>query len=512
MCGIAFSNSTSVDSASFSRALGELSRRGPNGSLSWQNRRFKLGHSLLAIQSLPADHRLLYELPSSQYAITFNGEIYNVPELTQQFFPGRIFSSDTELIVHLFDKLGPMFVQELNGIFAFVIVNIETEDFYVARDRLGVKPLYAFWGNGALSLSSTVKSMLAMIPGLEPDERALIEYRQLRAPIGHKTFYQGLTHFPPATFYWKNTEVRYWAPLQSESVDDNNFEALLEDSISRQTNSALCSVGALLSGGVDSAFVFAKSGAVSSWTAGTVASNEFLESDMVASYLGRESSNKIIVSQRQFDTLARKLSEEKGEPLALPNEVLLASLFSKVSESHKVVLAGEGADEIMAGYSRVFDWSTTKGAFDMREFAQLYGYSEQINLDVFEEALSPHLEKGKSKFHTVVDFFLQHHLKVLLGRMDFASMNFGVEARVPFLDHRLVDEFAHSPLSWKKNEEHTKAPLRRIASRFIGPENAYRRKSGFPVSFEKDARKTIHEQYQNWFDSQIDFFKSKGAQ
>jgi asparagine synthase (glutamine-hydrolysing) len=425
----------------------------------------------------------------------------------QQHFPNSSFSSDTELLANLFEEHGPNFVNRVNGIFSLAIVDLQSLKFFVARDRLGVKPLVWHRDGADISIASTIPSLRAMGLAIEIDSESLEHYRHLRAPIGVRTFFKGVEHFPPGHYFWNGQLVKYWHPNWEESTNDEDFIELLDDAIKLQVRSSRFPVGALLSGGIDSSYVYAVSGAQKSWTAGTKFFHEFDEADQVSSHLGRLASSKVLVSRRKFNHLSKIFALQKGEPLALPNEVLLGALFHQASKSQRVMLAGEGADELLGGYSRIFSWASDGSSFDLKEFASQYGYSEKPNLAVFEEALAPYLKNTKCKFEVTTSFFLDHHLKVLLRRMDFSSMNSGVEVRVPFLDHRLVEKFVFSPFSWKFREETSKYPLRNAARLLLGDSNAFRAKVGFPVNFRlKTETSSRSHYYEKWFDSQLEGF------
>lgn len=509
MCGLVFSTNPTLLDDDFIRAVDALKQRGPDGQTSWRKFNLRLGHSLLAVQSEVSMNTIEFETTSGTVYLAFNGEVYNSSELATKFLNGRKFESDSELVANLFAACGPSFIPSVNGMFAFVAID-EDLNFLIARDPLGIKPLFWTRNNNGYSVASSIRSLSFLGIDMEENTNSLSQYLNLRSPIGDNTFYINIEQFPAGNFFWKGQLSNYWSPEWNESPRDSRFQEVLNDSIERQVSSSLHRVGALLSGGVDSSYIFAASGVNDSFTAGTIYSNEFSEADQVCAHLKRQKGKKYSLDSENYERLAQDLVNSKMEPLSLPNEVLLSGLFSEISKSHRVILSGEGADEILGGYSRIFEWAASRRKFDLAQFASLYSYSEVPELEVFDEAMQPHIEKHSTPSHIVTSFFLQHHLKVLLGRLDFASMESGVEARVPFLDTRIVEEFAFAPFSWKSKGGISKFPLRVLAAEQIGNTNAFREKIGFPVSFENKRPPTNARIYKPWFRSQISYWNSRG--
>ena len=401
----------------------------------------------------------------------------------------------------------------VNGIFALLIWNRATKKLFLARDKLGIKPLYWAKVNGQIVASSELSAVKALIPELTLRAEAESEFLNLRGWIDDLTVYKEIETFPKASYFFDGSLVRYHELVLEGSSSDKEFEEVLEYAVKLETVSSRHVPGGLLSGGVDSAVLYALTGVENSWTAGTREFNEFGGADAISSYLGRRQSEKIVIdNESDFQSLGRELLIQKSEPIGVPNEILLARTFQIASCKSRVIFSGEGADELMAGYDRVFSWAAGKREFDLRDFASRYSYSSEPDLEVFDRALEPIRKLTSEPFEIVTAFFLNQHLPVLLRRVDFASMRSGVEVRVPYLNDLLVEKFAFSPHNWKKRGGITKYPLRAFAAKIIGHSNAFREKVGFPVSFSKHSQTVDRqENYESWLRARWEEFEKWSA-
>lgn len=192
----------------------------------------------------------------------------------------------------------------------------------------------------------------------------------------------------------------------------------------------------------------------------------------------------MLVTEEQFLDTARELILQRREPLSVPNEVLLYCMTEQVKRHNTVVLSGEGADELFYGYDRIFKWAAHAGAFDQQEFDALYSYGKHRDDEVLEDALSPFISRGTPE-RTVAAFFQIAHLQGLLRRLDNATMRASVEARVPFVDHRLVERMAGVPYSYRAAQGVVKAPLKRVFADVVPRQLVDRPKVGFPVDLKR---------------------------
>ena len=211
--------------------------------------------------------------------------------------------------------------------------------------------------------------------------------------------------------------------------------------------------------------------------------NEFSWAQEVSTHIGTQ-HHAITVRPEQFVSLAKDLISSRGEPLSVPNEVLLYQMSRVAKRENTVVLCGEGADELFAGYERIFRWADGATEWDVSGFAKLYCYGTRADLEVVEDAVAPFVSRGSALAVTSA-FFQLSHLHGLLRRLDNSTMRASIEGRVPFVDHRLVERLAGVPLSYKMSGGDVKAPLKRIFGHLL-PERVVRRpKIGFPVNLDE---------------------------
>lgn len=204
----------------------------------------------------------------------------------------------------------------------------------------------------------------------------------------------------------------------------------------------------------------------------------------------------------EFLQIAKEMVTVRREPLSVPNEVLLYTMTRAVKEFNTVILSGEGADELFFGYDRIFTWAAAKGAaFDLDGFDRHYSYGRHGDVEVLEDALAPFMHRG-SALDIVAAFFQVAHLHGLLRRLDNSTMLCSVEARVPFVDHRLVERMAGVSYDYRMSGGNVKAPLKRVFADLVPAEIIQRRKVGFPVDLAAvfDAQGNAGASpVENWF-------------
>jgi asparagine synthase (glutamine-hydrolysing) len=485
MCGILCSNLSRIEKPEFLRALGLMEHRGPDaagGYLALDQ--FQLGHNRLKIIDLDDRSNQPFVSRNGRYVMVYNGEVYNYRDLARRFGVELRTTSDTEVLVELYDRLGTRMLQHLNGMFAFVILDRATRELFAARDRLGVKPLYMYRGEGGFIFSSEIAPIVSLLPRVEPDLFALRQYRKLRTFFNNRTAYRGIEMFPAGHFLNRGRLTRYWDLPCGEQTPPGDEE--LAELISSAVELRLISdvpVGSYLSGGLDSTVVAALARKPHTWTVGFSEENEFPWAQEAAQALSAIHT-EVLVDREDFLRTASAMIRARREPLSVPNEVLLYLMTREVKRCNTVVLSGEGADELFLGYDRIFRWAADCRNWDLGEFSRLYSYGSHDDLEVVEDAVSPFYRYGEP-LAVVAAFFQVAHLHGLLRRLDDATMRCSVEARVPFVDYRLVERLAETPFAYRKEGGVVKAPLKRVAASMVPRSIIEREKVGFPVDLNR---------------------------
>lgn len=485
MCGILYTNHSNVNKSIFERALRLMGHRGPDATGVWMGEGHIMGHNRLKVIDLDDRSNQPFHSHDGRYVAVFNGEIYNFKDLAQKYNIERFTTSDTEVLVALYARLGPSCLKQLVGMFTIVILDRVENRLFVARDRLGVKPLYMTKEQGRLSLASEMAGLLALVGDRDWDEVGIRQYRKLRTFFNGKTIYRGVSMFPAGHYMLDGKLVRYWEFPEGEqdapSVDE--VRELVSKAILRRKVSDV-PIGSYLSGGLDSTVVAALAGEPHTWTVGFEGHNEFSWARIAAQKFGSR-HHEILIEPEEFVAIARNMILKRREPLSVPNEVLLYKMTCEVKKYNTVVMSGEGADELFFGYDRIFRWANGKEEFDLTEFDSYYSYGDNKDLEIIEDAVAPFKRSGPA-INTVAAFFQVAHLHGLLRRLDNSTMLCAVEARVPFVDeHALVERMAGVPFSDRMPDGVVKGQLKLAFKDILPSEVIMRKKVGFPVPLDK---------------------------
>ncbi|MCS5534747.1 MAG: asparagine synthase C-terminal domain-containing protein, partial [Candidatus Poseidoniales archaeon] len=236
--------------------------------------------------------------------------------------------------------------------------------------------------------------------------------------------------------------------------------------------------GSYLSGGLDSTIVAGLAEKPHTWTVGFDSSNEF-EYARIAADTFNSQHTEVRGTIDKFVPTCTNMIIERREPLSVPNEVLLYWMTRQVKKKNTVVLSGEGADELFFGYDRIFRWAA-EDRWDIGKFTNLYSYGSHQDIEVVEDALAPFVDQDRS-IDIVSRFFQIAHLHGLLRRLDNSTMRCSVEARVPFVDHRIIERMAGVPFDQRMPDEVVKAPLKAAFVDLVPEIIINRKKIGFPV-------------------------------
>jgi asparagine synthase (glutamine-hydrolysing) len=535
MCGISgeirFDGKTaSVDRVG--RMLRHMQRRGPDAGGVIAHNNVALGHRRLKIIDLSEKAQQPMSDPHLGLTLVFNGCIYNHKEIrTRLESKGyRFFSnSDTEIILKSYHAWGDRCVEEFNGMFAIAIHERDTGKIFLARDRLGIKPLYYYKSPGVLRFASSmpalVKSM-QMKPDIDPV--SLHYYMTFHSVIpAPRTIFDQISKIPPGmTYTFDKTgmykERRYWDinngyKLRNELPEDENqlIEILLDKlriSIKRRTESDV-PVGVLLSGGVDSSMVVSllagtgytdlKTFSVGFDDTPEEDGNEFRYSDLIANEYRTEHHRFRISSEEIVENLPDCLMA-MSEPMVSHDNIGFYLLGKKVSEHVKVVQSGQGADELFGGYhwyqsmqeshDPVADYSRAFFDRDHNEYQEAVtekyvktDFSREFVKNQFSRAGAVHPVDKALKLDTSV-MLVDDPVK----RVDNMTMAWGLEARVPFLDHEVAEFAASIPPEFKMRNG-GKYILKEAARRIIPEAVIDRPKGYFPVPALKYLRGSVLE-------------------
>lgn len=472
MCRLLFSNFPAVTKKKFIYALSLMQSGGPDVPLCYSEYDFaKLGHNRLAILDVNPRSNQPYSSRDKRYVIIYNGEVYNYKELASHYNISMQTDSDTELILELSLKLGfekalPLF----NGMFAYVIYDKKTREFFVARDRLGIKPLYYCKLKGeTFVFSSEISAIVCLLNNqVDIDDEGLRQYKKLRTFFNGKTIYKNISMFPAGCYMKQGKFFQYWSLPEGtqKAPSDEELKYLIESAVKYRKISDV-SIGSYLSGGLDSTIVAALADEAHTWTVGFQDNNEF-EWGRIAAENIRSKHCEVLVDSEEFVKSTEFMVKKRMEPLSVPNEVLLYLMTKEVKKKNTVVLSGEGADELFWGYDRIFRWANKQKDFDILKFSQLYSYGSNDDMEIVESVIEPFFKYGKP-INIVAAFFQVAHLHGLLRRLDNSTMLCGVEARTPFVDYRLVNRMAGVPFKYRMKDGIVKAPLKRVFRSIIPP-------------------------------------------
>ncbi len=576
MCGIAgifnFGTEAPADREALARATAAMVHRGPDDEGFYFDGAVGLGNRRLSIIDLPGGHQPISNEDGTVW-ITFNGEIYNYRELQQDLKSrGHQFrtASDTETIVHLYEERGPACLEDLRGMFALALWDCRVRRLLLARDRLGVKPLFYRSSAGSLTFASELRALAQLnrdrYGSPETAPQAIYDFFGFRYVPAPGTFFKNVLKLLPGHFLLADdTGVRtacWWdvpgeepeeqTPASPEQIEREIIECLRESVKLRLI--ADVPVGIFLSGGTDSSAVLALAAGLGARPLRTfsVGFDEPGYSELPAA---RRTANAFGTEHQELVVHAKDLGDDlepliafRHEPIAEPTDIALYRISRLAARSVKVVLAGEGGDELFAGYPKyaadrlaglvsalpaeltrslagLLPYSgrrlrlaletlsiadeaersaTWFASFSSEERLALFAPDFLANVDTAHPArvLAGYLQRARARALQVspVKRLLYADLKLwlpdnLLLRGDQMTMAASIEERVPFLDHKMVELAAGIPGSLLTRGFRTKALLKRALKPYLDQETLRRRKVGFAVPagvwFRKSLRPMI---------------------
>lgn len=532
MCGICGElrfDQRAPEEAITRRMLQQLAKRGPDDEGIFHSGPAMLGHRRLSILDLSEKAHQPMVDQASGISIVFNGCIYNYPEIRKTLqTKGHAFNStgDTEVILRAYLEWGRECVSRFNGMFAFAIWNSHTQTLFMARDRMGIKPFYYSLDGDRLRFASNLQALVAtgdIDTGF--DTVGLHNHFMLHAVVpAPNTVIKGIRKMRPGHWVevnakgeWK--EERYWrlsahsvanTPESEEEWIDAIHQSLIQ-AVKRRKEIADVPVGVLLSGGLDSSLLVAllAEAGVTNLKTFTVGfddqpeekGSEFEYSDPVAERYATE-HHKFHVPNHDLITRLPEAVANMSEPMVGQDAVAFYLLSERVSKEVKVVQSGQGADEVFGGYFWYPQMHEAKGEADLSRFSSRYFDREH---DEWQQMIQPKHHPDADVTSVMIGDLLaeqdaDEYLNRVLAmdvtnlivddpvkRVDNMTMAWGLEARVPFLDHELVELAAAMPASLKLKEG-GKYPLKAIARQLLPASVIDRPKGYFPVPALKYVR------------------------
>jgi asparagine synthase (glutamine-hydrolysing) len=525
MCGICGEirwDGRSADVGAVTRMTAAMASRGPDSDGVVAHGPVALGHRRLSIIDLSA--RGAQPMVDSNLGLTlvFNGCIYNYKDLRSELEAAgyQFFSTaDSEVVIKAFHRWGSGCVDRFKGMFAFAIADRETGVVTLARDRLGIKPLYLAETPGRLRFASTVRALLdAGDVDTDLDRYALHHYMSFHSVVpAPRTIYRGVCKLPPATVRvirpdGSYDDTVYWTPVferdparASWSVRD--WQDALMDALRTAVERRMVAdvpVGVLLSGGIDSSIVVAllaeqgqhglSTFSIGFDSAGGESGDEYFYSDLIARTFDTDHHRIHIDTSRLLPAVPKTIAA-MSEPMVSHDCVAFYLLSEEVSKSVKVVQSGQGADEILAGYDWYPPLATVAREHTTEAYAKVFfdrDHADVLSIFAPEYAIDVDASREFAIAHqsapgaeTALDAALRLDTQVMLvddpvKRVDTMTMAWGLEARVPFLDHDFVELAATCPADLKLASG-GKGVLKDASRALLPSEVIDRTKGYFPV-------------------------------
>jgi len=552
MCGIAGIrrlDGAPVDPQTLRRMAGELRHRGPDDMGFWVEGACGFAHARLSIIDLDGSRQPM-STPDNRKHVVFNGEILNYGELRCSLPYEFRTAGDTEVLLALYEKYGPMGVTRLRGQFAYVIHDVERRETHLFRDRLGILPLFYYSDNNIFAFASEMKALLPCVRSPEVDYDSLHDYFAHRAVASPFTLIKNIRKVPQGhhIVITANGSIRstsYWElPKEScrEKVASVRAIDRVDEALNASVKDALVAdvpVGLYLSGGLDSSLLTALAGRAHREQLHTFSAS-FADSQNDERMWARRVSNivgtnhhEVTVTPADFLSNWAKLSWHRDGPLSEPADVAIFRLAELARNNVKVVLSGEGSDEIFGGYPKHVFANATRWAgavpssralrclerslppsrsrlriavralseptyaermrgwfapFTVAERTQLLGGPPQRSV------LEPYnLGRGDGLRRMLYADVYTWLADNLLERGDRMSMAASLETRPPFLDHRLVELAFSLPSSMKTHGRTTKWILKQVAYRYLPQSVVDRPKIGFKVPLDRWFRGGLQE-------------------
>lgn len=553
MCGfVGFINRIDNSNVVLEKMMDRIKHRGPDAEGSYIDSNIALGHRRLSIIDVSSQGDQPIYNEDSSMVLVFNGEIYNYKKIREKLVEaGHVFktNTDSEVLIHGYEEYGVNLLNMLRGMFSFIIWDKNKKELFGARDFFGIKPMYYAEMNGTFMFGSEIKSFLEH-PHFkkELNLNTLENYLTFQYSPTSETFFKNVNKLLPAHYFIYNNgklEIKkYWDVHfnADEKTDLNTWVNEISDVFHNSVDAhkiADVEVGSFLSSGVDSSYVAAIANVDKTFTVGFGNDEKYNEIGWAKNFskaIGKENTSKVISAEEYWDSLS-KIQYHMDEPLADPSAVALYFVCNLASEKLKVVLSGEGADEIFGGYNvysepdgtaydhlpkgikkcigsiaqklpakRGVNFFVRKGKdLEERFIGNAYMFTPaerkailriKTNAPLPQNITKPYYDNVKNKDDVTKMQYLDLHLWMagdILLKADKMSMANSLELRVPFLDKEVMSLAERIPLRYRVThkeytDEHTKYITKyamRLAAKKDTPKQtsktAAKKKLGFPV-------------------------------
>ena len=521
MCGICgqlrFDGDT-PSSESLDNMMNKLARRGPDSNGKWLEGKIGFGHQRLSIIDLSRSGSQPMIDSLLKLTLVFNGTIYNYKALRSRLIgKGYSFfsSSDTEVIIKAYHYWGEDCVNHLDGMFAFAIWDKPSKKLFIARDRMGIKPLYYNLTNKAFTFASNSQALLTQNLDKSVNPIALQQQLSLHGVVpAPNTIINGIKKLKPGTYIVLSEkgdikEQAYWHPSATRpggNVLEEDYIArtheLLTAAVTKRMAASDVPIGVLLSGGLDSSLIVAllkeaghrdiRTFSIGFEDIDDESGSEFEYSDQVVSKFKTDHKKYLLSNQEVLPRLSEAVMN-MSEPMVGQDAIAFYLLSEQVSKHTKVVLSGQGADEAFAGYFWYPKMAKEHGD-EIESFSKHYvdrPHDEYLQtvMPIYQGENHTHKWLSKEFLKPGADSFIDKVFRTDMTRLivddpvkrvDNMTMAWGLEARVPFMDTELVEWALKIPPSLKMREE-GKYPLKRIARELLPSSVIDRKKGYFPM-------------------------------
>lgn len=519
-----------------------ITHRGPDSAGFFVDKDISMGFRRLSIIDIDGGEQPIYN-ETNNLVLTFNGEIYNYKELKEELIEKNhkfYTQTDSEVLVHGFEEWGKDLVPKLRGMFAFTIWNRETKTLFMARDPFGIKPLHWSQIGDSFVYASEIKSILAF-PNLKKkfNHKMLDKYLSFQYAVPPETFFENIYCLMPGHYmYYKDGNIKIERYFEAKfNIDENldletasrQIEDVFKNSVDAHKISDV-EVGCFLSSGVDSSYVASYFEGQKAFTVGFDFGEKYNEvtwAQNLSKKIGLDHHYKIISSEEFWNSI-KKVQYHMDQPLADPSCIALYFVSKLASEHVKVVLSGEGADELFGGYTiyneprvfrlyqKIFNQKARtflanlvrkipfrfkgrsfiirgENTVENKFIGNAFMFSKEDKKKILKNSsLATHpqdfckpIYKRAKKYDDVTKMqYLDINMWMvgdILLKADRMSMANSIELRVPFLDREVFKVASKIPTKLKTPKENTKYALRHAAMKRLPIDTAQKEKLGFPV-------------------------------